>query len=52
MRIPHPDGTKRPCPTCGQMTVLVEIRSAQGLRVHCGTWQAACHVRQGRRAAA
>ncbi|WP_199441707.1 hypothetical protein [Umezawaea beigongshangensis] len=52
MRIPNPDGTKRPCPTCGQPTVLAEIRPAQGQRVHCGTFRAECHVQQGRRAAA
>lgn len=44
MKIPNPDGTCRPCrQRCGGMTVLAELVPGGGMvRVHCGTYRAAC----------
>lgn len=43
MNIPNPDGTRKPCPTCSEPTVMAQ--TATGLeRVHCGTYTHRCHT--------
>ena len=41
--IPNPDGTRKPCRSCGQQTV--EVTTGTGTeRVHCGTFESRCHT--------
>ncbi|EWM14611.1 hypothetical protein [Kutzneria sp. 744] len=46
--IPNPDGTRQPCRTCQEPTVLVTTGTGAE-RVHCGTFTARCHTTTSRR---
>lgn len=47
MIIPNPDGTRKPCPTCGEPTVIAQTATGAE-RVHCGTWERRCHPKPRR----
>ncbi|MFC0546639.1 hypothetical protein [Kutzneria chonburiensis] len=46
--IPNPDGTRKTCRDCGEMTVLITTGTGTE-RVHCGTYTARCHTTTARR---